>query len=135
MSANNRWQRPIWLQLARLVHCCALLKHLPPELPFCCEILMECKFLVNHTRSIGEIRSCSKCRNTYVIAHMTFTPLLLLFVQHCHVMTLFLGNRGKSVTGRACEAAIRIVLVAGQTVGCMIPASGPKGRGVHGPTH
>ena len=48
--------------LPDFVHCCAVVKHLPPKLPFCHKILTECKFLVNHTRSIGEIHSCSKCR-------------------------------------------------------------------------
>ena len=68
---------------------CAIVKHLPPKLPFCHKILTECKFLVNHTRGIGKTHSTLLAGTTYAIAHMT----LPLFVEHCHVMTLFLVNR------------------------------------------
>ena len=80
---------------------CAIVKHLPPKLPFCHKILTECKFLVNHTRGIGKTHSTLLAGTTYVIAHMT----LPLFVEHCHVMTLFLVNREAAVTDRACEIA------------------------------
>ena len=70
--------------LPDVVHCCAVVKHLPPKLPFCHKILTECKFLVNHTRGIGKTHSTLLAGTTYAIAHMTL-PLF--------VMTLFLVNR------------------------------------------